>query len=315
MAFLKINGLTVPIENASANKGFSVKGSRAQSISGGIIDRRIGWRKTYSFVTSPIPLDEALALECLIYGRGHDFTFSRGFDSLTGLTVDVGSRGLTLTGAGWPAYGAAFFLSPYLQKTFAVVQYGTEDSSSNPVDFSLLSSIDAQFDDDNWTAIWWEYSNLNWHRMGRTSDGRGYRDGVRNDEVGIIGSTVAPVSVLGVESSRGVFKVRTNRETASLPDAGVSWLQLMPCRPTNDQMLTLTERLLGSDELPYERPFVSVEGDALDMVGIFGSAKVACIGEVTQLTYLSMYVSDEFVNNATRLAFDLVEFEEAYKDF
>ena len=84
MAFLTIDGITVPVEykNVSRKTGLS-NGNMA--FSGRPIRREVGITEEISFVTPPISQAEAHSLMGLLSHRGHYFSFSSDVWSDRGL--------------------------------------------------------------------------------------------------------------------------------------------------------------------------------------------------------------------------------------
>ena len=75
MAFLRLNGVTVPITVDNASRNILERTSRTRTINGGYIVDTVYSKRTYNFTTTPLTEMEALAFEGLINGDGDILTF------------------------------------------------------------------------------------------------------------------------------------------------------------------------------------------------------------------------------------------------
>ena len=88
MAFLRLNGVTIPVRSGS--KKIQEKNSRERSPSGQYRSNVVFEKMKYSFKTTPLTEMEALAFEGLINGDGDILTFddttatSKGLDDASG---------------------------------------------------------------------------------------------------------------------------------------------------------------------------------------------------------------------------------------
>tara|TARA_R100000353_G_scaffold175831_1_gene147328 strand:- start:426 stop:1430 length:1005 start_codon:yes stop_codon:yes gene_type:complete len=97
MAFLRLNGVTVPITVDNASRNILERTSRTRTINGGYIVDTVYSKRTYNFTTTPLTEMEALAFEGLINGDGDILTFdditatSKGSDASGSVTIAYSS--------------------------------------------------------------------------------------------------------------------------------------------------------------------------------------------------------------------------------
>ncbi len=312
MAFLSLNQITVPVAASEAGEEFTSKGGLSESIGGSFINGKIGRRKQFRITTTPMSLESALGLSAIIEGSGHTVPLYNGLDGATGINATPGYYQIYFDFSGDAPYatssGVLNCLTDGVTATdFAILTYG-------------MFSFDAQFEDDRWTAIWHESEGLGtWNSMARTSLGVGYMNGARNDHVGTCGSSdFDPASLIAVTSSRGVFKfyVANNLLVNGAPKIDMSWIELIPEVLTTSQMEILTEGPITPAYFwpPFEKPFVTVRGDILQLESpnARDSERMACLGTVLDFSYVPCYINGDFKPNAVQISFTLTEYEEAY---
>jgi hypothetical protein len=75
MAFLRLNGVTIPVTVDNASESILERSARKRSMNGGYIVDTVYSKRKYSFTTTPLTEMEALAYEGLINGDGDLLTF------------------------------------------------------------------------------------------------------------------------------------------------------------------------------------------------------------------------------------------------
>ena len=313
MAFLTINQVAIPVAESNASQVFTDKGSISESTVGAFVDGRVGTRKKFDIITTPMTMIEARGMLAIIEGMGHTVSLSGSADAITGLSVSPG---------GYQTYFESPLIAPNSEVALVGIKEGLT-SSGVPTTSRGMFSFDAQFEDNRWSVLWYEYES-SWIGCARTSQGVGYIDGVRNDHAGTCGtSDPSPATVFSVSSSRGVFKFTAANNSLALgsSDAKISWIELIPEILSNQQLASMTTQVIAPISpsnvyLPFERPFVTVRGDILDVASLSSAANemIACFGTVSRFEYTPCYIDGEYENNAVTISFSLVEFEEAYKN-
>lgn len=92
--FLRVNGVLVPVAVGSAELRPEAVGESGRGVDGTLFVQRTAIKRGYSFSTSPVVAQEALALEGLLHGVGHVWPASaeRGLYSSRGALVTVATR-------------------------------------------------------------------------------------------------------------------------------------------------------------------------------------------------------------------------------
>ena len=97
MAFLRLNGVAIPVTVDNASKSILERTARTRSIAGGYIVDTVFSKRKYNFTTTPLTEMEALAFEGLINGDGDVLTFddttatSKGLDASGSVTIAYSS--------------------------------------------------------------------------------------------------------------------------------------------------------------------------------------------------------------------------------
>lgn len=311
MAFLTVNNVDIPVAESSASFGFTSEGSLSQVSGGSYVDARIGNRREFSFSTSPMRYLEAVSFSALIEGDGHTITMNDGMSGITGMS-------------SCPGYYQVFFddsLQPPVGTHSLVVAYDGFTSSGVASRSSGAFSFDCQLKSDQFTVLWYEAGSSGvWSACARTSQGRGYINGSRNDSVGSFGvSDPSPVSYLSIANCRGILKFAVannslaNGVTGS--DVRVSDVVIIPevMYGPHLELMTATPSVPLTYQL-FDRPFVTARGDFLSVSdkSVSSTERMACIGRLSSFEYVPCYINNVYENNAVSISFSLVEYEEAY---
>ena len=103
MAFLEVNGITMPVANATARRSVSKKGDRSRSFRGVLRDGRRNIRRAWDIELVFTDHEEGEAFCQLISGHGHLFDM-QGPVASTGLTIN-GQVNMRFSGATWGSAG------------------------------------------------------------------------------------------------------------------------------------------------------------------------------------------------------------------
>lgn len=108
MAYLKLNNWEVAIANAQAKTVRTQVGAQDRMLSTRLQRGERGWPREWTLATPPMTAAQAEALENLLLGRGHTFSFdSWGLTADgTGLGANAGYAAQLITSAPTPKYGA-----------------------------------------------------------------------------------------------------------------------------------------------------------------------------------------------------------------
>jgi hypothetical protein len=254
MPFLKINGITVKVTNASPRLDVVRKGRRGRSYSGQMRDGRRGRRRTWSMKSPCLVHSEALALTNLIWGTSHVFHFYDGLQAASGLNPVPGYSGIT-----WqPSAGLGGDDIGYIQ---------IAGSASSP---SL--SYDAQINDE-YTILWHERDGGDWIGAALNDVGTGYLNGSPNSFVGGA-STDVQLSIAG-----GVVSFSNSNATA----IDVDQIVILPWRATASQMATWTA--ISDDAVWGPGPALLMSGDMFTEDCVYGYGRV---NEVKRIQFASI---------------------------
>ena len=160
MAFLRINGWTIPVENESASRGTSEFGRRMQTQNGRARFERRRIKHNRSFTSPCLSLENADTLEGLIAGEGHRWSFDSDAWSDDGIGPEAG------------------LVVSYLSTGS---KFGSGHLGSTSVTFDLRRFPNDRFAE--WTAIAWVRIATVWYRRTIRSDGAQWEDGVRDDTI------------------------------------------------------------------------------------------------------------------------------------
>ncbi len=206
MAFLEINGWAVPVFVESWNDSRDDVEARARQFDGSIFLDTRSQHSGYSGTTPPITAAVRDALRHVIQGDGQHWDFEG--DS------QYGSRGLgILSGQFGFANGGKF---GFFLEAFQDVTFETAFGTGAP-----------------WTVAYWrDESFLDWHHIIVTSDGRKWRDGVRNDAEPTTELTVTSEGNVVLADNSGPFNGWYD-DLVTLPYAiideqGDTWPQSVP---------------------------------------------------------------------------------------
>lgn len=155
-AFLRLNGITVPVFHQNANAAKTPIGAFRRSVNGtGTVPRRTR-KGVWKFDTTPKSAAEALAFRELVAGSGQVLSFdAQTYYTSTGQAPNSVAVGWSFTTTG-PKYGAA------------CAQWTTGNA--------LWAFFDAS---SPWTLAWWlDQSAAGWHHYMQNSAGTKWIDGV-----------------------------------------------------------------------------------------------------------------------------------------
>lgn len=93
MAFLRVNGIDVPVANDSAGYEPEIVGESGRAPDGSLWVQRTAIKDSHRFATTPLTAQEALALVAMVLGQGHVWSFSTALGLYS-------SRGALLTSSG-----------------------------------------------------------------------------------------------------------------------------------------------------------------------------------------------------------------------
>lgn len=85
MPFLTINNVTVSVDAKSGDRKWKEIGDRDRAFDGTLRSTRQALKRSWEFVSNPLPLAEADALVALVQGRGHAWSFDVDLYSSKGL--------------------------------------------------------------------------------------------------------------------------------------------------------------------------------------------------------------------------------------
>lgn len=161
MAYLTLNGVTVPVAVDSVSMSFEdVGGERERSPLGELVGGPIATKREWRMSTTPLPVSEVDAWIGLIEGAGHTFPFDVDLYSARGRGTSAGTATLITPGAKWGAKFARL-------------------TTTNTVAWNLGYGA-------AWTTLFWYASNagaIPWtHAMAR-SGAVGYLNGVTQSSI------------------------------------------------------------------------------------------------------------------------------------
>ncbi len=112
MAFLKLNGITVPVSAKDTKGKRIVIGDRGRSLAGRVLETRQSEPRTWQMSTVTRSQQESKALEGMLFGDGHHFSFDTDlYSELKGLGPSSGTGTITASGQ----YGSYLALSAVQQ--------------------------------------------------------------------------------------------------------------------------------------------------------------------------------------------------------
>lgn len=226
MAFLKINGVTIPIKDGSVRRKIVRKGSTSRSVLGVMRDSGRNGRLAFVGETSTLDNAESVAIMNLIMGFGHVGNFDGEINLSTSANADLGAGCHLAMGAGWS--GDAL-----------VVRSGSSAS------WSLQLG-------DEWTIFVRRRDpvSLIWKRLILRSDGQQFLDEVNS--IAGVGNCIAVASGVLTLSGRSLANVAEESFYDEL--LAVPWF----C-PNS-----IAVQISANDQTHSAMPFVKVSGDILE---------------------------------------------------
>lgn len=279
MAFLEINGITLPVSNATARRSTSKRGNRSRSYRGVLRDGRRGIRRAWDVELVFTDHEEGTAFCELVSGHGHLFDM-QGPVASTGLTIN-GQVNMRFNGAIWGSAGrgVAHVLSSL-------------SSSSDAMGFLKCNP---QLGED-WTVLWREKdstdtaSRFGWHHHAKRSDGITYSDGVP--------AATSHTSLVVNEGELSL--VNGDSSNYALDD-----VLILPWKAPKSWLEKWTTP--GSVKWP-SMPVLTIRGDIIEQDYAFA------LGEVTGTSFVSRQniAGIGWVNNGMLVQVQLAELEEGY---
>jgi len=274
MPFITLNGYTVPVESASPRKKFSRRGERTRSVKGQLRDGRRGRRRGWSLTTVCKEQEEGEAIENLVWGKAHVAHFFDGLNAETGLNPVT----------GWSGVSMSMSVGLGLETGYLILA----GSASTP-----SIQYDAQIDDE-WTILWHEGTGA-WAGGALRDDGTGYLSGVQNNNAG---STATDVQI---SVSGGILTI-TN---ASASSVNLDQLVMLPWRASEAMMAFWTA--VTADAFWGRAPVLAVAGDIIEEEKFYG------FGQVNRAEFVQFAGASGWVNNGSRIEFELMESEETFR--
>lgn len=153
-AFLRLNGITVPVQDEKASESNEEIGSSGRALDGAFVTSRRAVKRRWEFSTSLITTKEASAFRNLVNGRGYVFSFDSSLYSSKGTaasggTVSAVQKKFGANSAQVPAAGALVFAGLAFDPTTAP-----------------------------WSVSFWFWNGTVWAHYVETSDGTQYVNGV-----------------------------------------------------------------------------------------------------------------------------------------
>lgn len=169
MAFLRINGITVPCRDGTVSKSPSAWGKHGPSFLNRPIKKRRKRIRSWSASTPPIDAETADSFEGLLEGRGHHFSF------------DGANAG------AWSDAG----LGPESGSTYTIGAPGKIGSGKLVITVNVVWN--ANLIDNKSTVLYWrsDDAGATWEHIVVRSDGAKWADGVRADATATAELTVS----------------------------------------------------------------------------------------------------------------------------
>jgi hypothetical protein len=290
--FLSLNGIRIPVVNASAAKRIERMGRRERSYRGALRDSRRGLRRAWNLDLCFPDYAEGEAFVRLIQGEGHFVDFSSGIEASTGL-LPVGNPRIELRPGQWGPRGRGVAVVP-----------STLTTAGTPNGFLRY---DAQLPEE-WTVLWFErggvatggsYETGGWVPFGLRADGAGYKAGTLTANVG---DSLGTVSNASVTVQGGDLILRNGPEE----DFGIDDLLILPYALPDSWMATLTG--LSAPKWPA-LPVLSATGDFLEQ------DRTYVVGAITGIRYQQrggLVPGVGWLNNAMLISATLAEVEPTF---
>lgn len=284
MAFLRINGWTVPVFDSTPTRKVIRSGRRGRSFRGQARDARRHVRRSWSARACFLDHDSARALEHILAGEGHLIDLARGPEASTSLLPRPGfSPGLQFFPGSWGAYGRGLAAIP---QAFS----------------GVAASWDAQLGRD-WTII-----------VRRLVAGSFIGHALRSEGTAYVGG--APSTLFGFPGAAGgdglLFTVRDGVlelvKDLVVQNEVIDDLVILPWR-ASDSMLAAWTSPTSTVPKWGALPVLRVDGD---MIGDDASIAVGAVTGIDLIQKPSFLPVLGWVNNAKVVSFDLDELEPSY---
>lgn len=284
MAFLTLDGVTIPILSSSVRRKTSTAGGVGRSFRGATQDSRRGsrrvWTMTACFTDEQYGYDDATAFERHVSGEGHFASFEHGLACSTGLNP------LSYRIANWSSTagpdGVPGIL--WMETPTSFIQY------------------DPQFTDGDWTVVFCE-DVADYAAAVYRSDGTGYLNGS---------------AVVGGWSDGNYFtnlsvRVRDGILTMSLgvDDGYLTYLLLLPYK-CSDAQAAVWSTIPPSSPYLGPTPALRMAGTCIAEQYTFALGEVQGVEYVQKPQRLDGNVSSVWVNNAKVVTFSLYEIPQSF---
>jgi hypothetical protein len=281
MPFLSINGITVPVEDASASRSISKKGSLSPSVSGILRNGTRALHRSWDLTICFSDYDEGKAFINLLEGNGHFWDFADGVEASTGLQP-VAYPPMAIMPNIWGLNGRGVAHVDAFQSVI----------------FQGHFKVNPSFEATNWTILWNEAIGSGWKRAAKRSDGIGFFEGSRDDNVGESGGTTW--NRINVFDGNVVMYAQQASGTMGLED-----VLMLPWHVPNSWLEVWTSN--PGPKLP-SMPFLTATGDFISEP--FGTAYV--VGEITDVGYTQLSRNGTWINNALRISATIHEVDPYY---
>lgn len=283
MPFLSLNGITVPVENASMSRSINRKGDFPPAVSGALSRTTRELHRSWDFDICFQNFDEGKAFINLLEGNGHFWDFANGVEASTGLQ---------------PSYFPPMAIMPNIWglNGRGVAHVDAFQTNVNQGHFRVNPSFEAT----NWTILWSESIGSGWSKAAKKSNGTGFLNGVTDNTVGESGGSTW--NRINVVDGQVVMYGTQASGTMGLDD-----VLMLPWYVPDSWLETWTS--LSGPKLP-SMPFLTATGDFIS--NPYGTAYV--VGKVNNVSYTQMRRPSDnaWQNNAVKISATIFEVDPYY---
>lgn len=283
MPFLSLNGITVPVETATASRSIKKMGSLSSAVSGALRNGTRALHRCWELTICYADYDEGQAFLNLLEGNGHFFDFSNGVEASTGLQPASMPK-MSIMPNIWGLNGRG------------VAHVDAFQDNSYQGHFRVNASIEAS----NWTVLWSEAIGNGWQRAARKSNARGFLNGVQNNLVGIASGPTW--NLINVFDGNLVMYANQGSGTMGLED-----VLILPFHAPDAWLETWTSN--PGPKLP-SMPYLTATGDFISSP--YGTAYV--VGQVDNVSFAQMRrpQDNSWINNGMKITATLYEVDPYY---
>ena len=289
MAFLELNNYAVPVAAESVSIQRNRTGRTSRSFGSTYTMEEKYAKRTITATTTPMTYADAIALEGLIMGRGHSFSFNDGLYSSRGLGPNRGY------GAEWNPDGGTTN-DPYV------------DSEENN---TLEWTIPSVFENDWCVSVWvqWNGDWQGWVGLGNGSTVQTfYRWGLAGSHTGGSGGG----NYFGLQGSTSSFNsqfdISTGTSFSLQADTSqeLDDLQIFPYHPTPEMLGAWKNIRSYPDQTTFINPFsplpnLYLTGDCIP------DRKLEVFGTINDIDYVQAALDGSLQNNLVTIQFSLEE--------